>query len=66
MSEANSIKIDGKDYDTTSLTDDARSQIQNLRATDQEIARLEQQLAIVRTARNAYASALRKVLPEND
>lgn len=64
MSENNAITIDGQNYNIESLTEDARAQIQNLRAADQEIARLEQRLAITRTARNAYAGALRNVLPQ--
>jgi len=52
------ITIDGKDYDVADLSDVARTQITNLRMTDTEIARLNQQLAIAQTARAAYARAL--------
>ncbi len=37
-----------------------------LRVTDQEIARLQQQLAIYQTARTAYARALQQELPKRE
>lgn len=58
------IKIDGKDYDTEKLSAEAKAQLVSLRAADQEIQRLNVQLAIAQTARNAYANALKAVLPE--
>jgi len=56
------IQIDGVDYDTESMSEDARQQLTNLQATDIEIQRLQVQLAIANTARNAYANALRVAL----
>lgn len=53
-----SITIDGKQFALDDLSAAARSQIVNLRVTDQEIARLQTQLAIAQTARAAYAQAL--------
>ena len=38
----------------------------NLRVVDQEIARLQTQLAITQAARSVYASALAKELPQKD
>ena len=52
------ITIDGKDYDTDSLSDAAKAQLTSLQVTDQEIQRLNIQLAIAQTARNTYAKAL--------
>lgn len=57
------IKIDNKDYDTDKLSEDARKQLVNLRLTDQEIQRVQMQLAIAQTARIAYAKALQAALP---
>lgn len=57
------IKIDNKDYDTDKLSEDARKQLVNLRLTDQEIQRVQMQLAIAQTARIAYAKALQASLP---
>ena len=58
------LKIDGVEYSADQLSEGARTQVVNLRATDQEILRLEQQLAIYRTARSAYAQALKSQLEE--
>jgi len=57
-SKKSSITIDGKQFALDDLSAAARSQIVNLRVTDQEIARLQTQLAIAQTARAAYAQAL--------
>ena len=62
--DANVISINGQPYSPDDLSENAKNQILNLRATDQEIARLQQQLAIAQTARAAYANALAKELPE--
>lgn len=56
------IKIDDKDYDTDQLSKEALSQLTNVQLTDQEIQRLNIQLAILQTARNAYAQALGSAL----
>lgn len=58
------VTIDEVDYELSELSDEAREQLQNLRITDQEVARLQQQLGITQTARRAYANALQQVLPK--
>ena len=58
------LTIDGVEYAADQLSERARAQVVNLRATDQEILRLEQQLAIFRTARAAYAQALKSQLED--
>ena len=58
------IKIDNKDYDTDKLSDEAKSQLTNIQVCDQEIQRLQAQLAIAQTARMAYARALGEALPK--
>ena len=58
------IKINGKEFDTDSLSKDAKKQLQAIQATDAEIQRLKIQLAIAQTARNAYAKALQEMLPK--
>lgn len=57
-SRMTTIKINGKDYDIDSLTQDARAQLEMLLATEAEIRRLQTQLAIFQTAKNAYSQAL--------
>ncbi len=62
--ESNTVTIDGLEYNLADLSENARNQLLNLRVTDQEVQRLNQQLAIAQTARTAYANALKKELPE--
>jgi len=51
--------IDDIEYNLDELSDQAKSQIVNIRIVDQEISNLKQKLAIAKTARNAYANALK-------
>lgn len=57
------LEIDGKKYPIDSLSDQAKAQIDNVRVTDQEIARLQVQLGIAQTARSAYLQVLKTQLP---
>ena len=57
------IKIDSKEYDVNSLSDEAKAQLGSIQFVDNEIARLQAQLAAMKTARNAYAKALTSLLP---
>jgi hypothetical protein len=60
------LTIDNKQYDTDALSDSAKAQLTSLQVTDQEIQRLNIQLAIAQTARNAYAKALSELLPKTE
>lgn len=64
--ESQKVTIDDKEYDPDKLSDSAKGQIVNLQVVDQEIASLQQKLAIAQTARNAYATALKEELAEED
>ena len=57
------IKIDNVDYDTDKLSDEAKAQLVSLQFCDQELARLQAQIAAYQTARMAYAKALQAALP---
>ena len=57
------IKIDNIDYDPDTLSNEVKSQLQMIQVCDQEIARINAQLAITQTARQAYAKALKEALP---
>jgi hypothetical protein len=54
--------LDGVAYHLSDLSDIAKQQLGSLRATDVEIARLEAQLAMLKTARIAYARAAKEEL----
>ena len=56
------IKIDNVDYDLDSLSAEAKAQLQSIQFVDQELARLQAQVAAMQTARNAYVSALKAAL----
>jgi len=53
------LTVDGKAYALDSLSESARAQVVNLRVVDEEIRRIEQRLAMYRTARAAYAHTLK-------
>ena len=57
------IKIDNVDYDTDTLSDEAKAQLISMQFCDQELARLQAQAAAYQTARLAYANALKAALP---
>ena len=65
MTESKTITINDKEYILDDLSDAAKAQLGSLQLTDQEIVRLQQQLAIAQTARNAYAQALNAELPKD-
>ncbi len=65
MTDQPKITVDGKEYLIDSLSDDAKAQLGSLNVTDQKIAELQQEIAIMQTARNAYAQALAAALPKN-
>ena len=52
------ITINNQEYAVADLSEAAKAQIANIQIADAEIVRLQQQLALVQTARNAYAAAL--------
>ena len=57
------VNINGLEFDADTLSDEAKSQLGMLQVVDLEIRRLEGQLAIHRTARNAYSKALIEAVP---
>ncbi len=57
------VNIDGNEYELDSLSDGAKSQLVNLQLVDQKINAVQQELAFLQTARNAYANALVSDLP---
>jgi hypothetical protein len=62
MSDRPSINIDGKTYDLDSLSEATKAQLVNVQTVDRKIAELQQELAIMQTARAAYARELSNAL----
>jgi hypothetical protein len=58
------ITIDNTEYDLAALSEQAKNQLQMLQACEQELQRLQVQVAIAQTARVAYARALKEALPQ--
>ena len=63
QTQANTLKIDGVDYAIGDLSDNAKGQLQGVQLAENEIKRLNMQLALAQTARNAYMQALQADLP---
>ena len=56
------ITIDGKEYPTDNLSENAQKIVASLRFVEEELQRRRNQLAIADTARMGYANALKREL----
>tara|TARA_Y100001968_G_C18778474_1_gene445550 strand:+ start:210 stop:392 length:183 start_codon:yes stop_codon:yes gene_type:complete len=56
------IKINGKDYDSDNLPEDAKKQLASLIYVQNELKRLEAQIAAFKTAEMAYGKALENAI----
>ena len=56
------VTIDGVDYDSETMSQESRQQLEMLIMTEQKIRQLQAEVAIVQTARQAYANALKASL----
>ena len=57
------IKIDNKEYDLDTLSDECKAQLASLQFVEQELSRLQAQAAVLQTARVAYAKGVQAALP---
>jgi hypothetical protein len=64
MAKAQMIKIDDKDYDFDTLSEEAKNQLASIQFVDAELQRLNAQAAVLQTARMAYANALKAILDD--
>ena len=60
------ITIDGNEYETDDMAEDARRQLQNVAFCDRKLEELRNETAIIQTARNAYARMLAGELKKDD
>jgi len=58
------ITIDDVAYAEDALSNEAKAELGSMQVCDQRIATLQTDLAIAQTARNAYANALKSLLPK--
>ena len=56
------ITIDGKEYTLNSLSDAAKSQLQNIQFVEAQIQQLNNEWAVADTARLGYTNALKNEL----
>ena len=56
--------IDGKEYDSDDLSEDAKGQIISLQYVQAELQRIGHQAAVLETAKLAYGRALKESLGE--
>ena len=64
MANNNIVTINDTKYNEKDLTQKAQKTVLSLKVTNQEIQRLEDKLAILQTARNAYSASLTPNLPK--
>jgi prefoldin subunit 5 len=57
------LKIDNKEYDLDTLSDECKAQLASIQFVDQELSRLQAQIAVLQTAKSTYAQALKSSLP---
>jgi uncharacterized small protein (DUF1192 family) len=56
------VSVDGVDYAMGSLSKNAKAQLISLQAVDRRIAAVQEELAILQTARIAYSNAVKQEL----
>ena len=64
--EMATITIDDKEYDIDDLSEEQKAQVGSLNFADAEIIRRGFKVAAMQTARNAYATALKELLGEDE
>lgn len=58
------VTIDGKEYETDDMSEDARRQLGNVATCDRRLEELRNETAMIQTARNTYAQSLGKMLAD--
>ena len=57
------LKIDNKEYGLDTLSDECKAQLASIQFVEQELARLQAQIAVMQTAKSTYVQALKNSLP---
>ena len=60
------LTLDGTDYDTENMSEEALAQVQAIQFADGELARIQMKGAALQTAKNAYVRALKGILEEGE
>lgn len=56
------ITVDGVEYNTEDLSDDGKAQLQSIQFLERQLLVLQNEVAVFKTARTAYMTALRTEL----
>jgi hypothetical protein len=59
------ITIDGTEYDTDAMSEQARNTLASVRFVDQQIQQKSHELNIAKTAQAAYAAAMKREAPKS-
>tara|TARA_B100000214_G_C23834208_1_gene565675 strand:+ start:117 stop:308 length:192 start_codon:yes stop_codon:yes gene_type:complete len=60
------VTIDGKEYDTDQLSDTVKSQLLSLQFAQNQLKKLEAEIAVYKTATSAYSQALKDELEKTN
>ena len=60
------ITVDGIDYQTEDLSVNGKAQLASLQFLDVQMKKLQSEIAVYQTARNAYVAALKAELAKQD
>ena len=60
------LTLDGKEYETEEMSQNARAQMASIALCDRKIRDLQAEMAILQTAKRAYALALKGELSSED
>ena len=60
------ITVDGVEYNTEDLTEDGKAQLASLQFLDVQMAKLQNEIAVYKTARNSYVLALKTELASSE
>ena len=60
------LKLDDKEYETEEMSQEALQQVQAIQFVDNDLVRIQMQIAALQTARNAYIRALKGILEKGD
>jgi hypothetical protein len=58
------ITVDGIEYNTEDLSDNGKAQLASLQFLEVQMAKLNNEIAVYQTARNAYVAALKAALQQ--
>lgn len=58
------ITVDGIEYNTEDLSDNGKAQLMSLQFLESQVNQIQSEIAVYKTARNAYASRLKTELDQ--